>query len=192
MRLVLLCVCVPLLSLAQEITYGIKGGVNLSDIVLNNVVNPDLEADYKTKVGPHAGVFVHMKLDDTWSFSPEILYSQKGVKAAETKIHLNYITIPLMLNYMATQQLRVEAGPEVGYLFLAKSKYGKVNDVYNNSLDIAVNLGVEYFLSEKIFFGLRFNAGFSNLIDDNSSSGIKYQNRVVQLSAGYRMGKVTH
>jgi hypothetical protein len=190
MRLVLLCVCVPFMSLSQEIRYGIKGGVNLSDIVLNKVVNPDLEADYKTKFGPHAGFFIDMQLDDKWSFVPEILYSQKGVKVAETKIHLNYVTFPLLLNYMATDNLRVEAGPEVGYLFLAKSKYGKVNDVYNNNLDIAVNIGGEYIFSEKLFFGIRFNAGFSNLIDDNSASGIKYQNRVVQLSAGYRIGKV--
>lgn len=192
MRKLFLCLCFPLASFAQELSFGIKAGLNVSDIVLNNVVNPDLEADYKTRLGPHGGLYASFRLDETWSFAPELLYSQKGVKAVGTLINLNYATLPLLVRYKVADNLHVEGGPEVGYLFLARSKFGKVNDVYSNSLDIAVNIGVVYLLSKKMFLGARFGAGFSNLIDDSSGSGIKYQNRVLQFSIGYEIGRAAH
>jgi hypothetical protein len=190
MRSLLLCICFPIAVFSQDIRFGAKGGLNLSDVVLNNVVNPDLEAEYRTKLGPHAGFFLRVEFDELWSFAPELLYSQKGVIAVDTKIHLNYVTIPLLVKYAVSDNFRVEGGPEIGYLFLAKSRYGKVNDVCSNSLDIAANVGIEYLISEKLFLGVRLGAGFSNLVDDNSGSGIKYQNRVLQFSIGYEMGKV--
>ena len=179
-------------AIAQDIHVGIKGGLNISDVVLNNLVNPDLEADYKTRLGPHAGVFALLTIDDTWGFSPEVLYSLKGVNAAGTNIQLHYLAIPLLVKYSFADNIRVEGGPEVGYLFLARSKYGKVNDVYSNNLEISFDAGIEYLPSEKMTLGLRFSAGFSNLVEDVSGTGIKYQNRVVQLSIGYIIGKAAH
>ena len=185
------CMLLPVvLAAGQEIHYGIKGGLNVSDVVLNNLVNPDLEADYKTRVGPHAGVFALLNIDNTWGFGPEILYSLKGVNAAGTTIQLHYLSIPLLVKYSFSENLRIEGGPEIGYLFLARSKYGKVNDVYSNNLEIAFDGGLEYLPSKKIVFGLRLSAGFSNLVYDVDGTGVKYQNRLLQLSVGYTLGKV--
>jgi hypothetical protein len=187
------CMLLPVLvTVAQDIRFGIKGGLNISDVVLNNLVNPDLEADYKTRLGPHAGVFALLSMDNRLSFAPEMLYSLKGVNAAGRRIQLHYVAVPLLVKYSFADNLRIEGGPEVGYLFLARSKYGKVNDVYSNNLEIAFDAGLEYLPSEKITFGLRFSAGFSNLVEDVSGTGIKYQNRVVQLSIGYIIGKASH
>ena len=181
-------------TVSQDISWGLKGGLNVSDVVLNDVVNPDLEADYKAKIGWHSGVFTILQLDKAWSLSAELLYSRKGVNAVGTNINLNYACIPVLLKYSYSEKFRIEAGPEVGYLFLANSRYGNVSDVYNNNLDIAINIGCEFILTEKVFLGARFNAGFSNVIEQDTYGGspnIKYQNRVLQFSVGYILGKAS-
>jgi len=183
-----------MVGLAQDVSFGIKTGFNFSDIVLNDVVNPDLEADYKTKVGYHAGAFAILQLDKTWGLAAELQYSLKGVNAAGTNINLHYACIPVLLKYSYSKKLRFEAGPEIGYLFLANSKYGNVSQVYNNNLDIGIDLGAEFMLSEKLFLGARFGAGFSSVIEQGGQTNpnvIKYQNRVLQLSIGYALGKIS-
>lgn len=192
-KLIFILSLISVTAKSQDISWGLKGGLNFSDIVLNGLVNPDLEADYKMKVGWHAGVYTLLELDKTWGVSAEFLYSLKGVNAAGTNINLHYACVPLLLKYSYSERFTIEAGAEVAYLFLANSKYGNVSDVYDNRLDIGAIGGCEFWLSDKLFLGARFDAGFSSVIqpDTQGAPGIKFQNRTLLLSVGCLLGEAS-
>lgn len=166
-----------------QIVFGVKGGLNLSDVVLNNITNPDLEAAYKIKAGMHVGFFAVADGENDFGLAAELLYSNKGVNALN-RVNLHYVTIPVLLRYHLDDKWRVEAGPEIGYLISANSKYGNLNSTWDNKLDLGLDAGLQYQIG-KVYLGLRFNAGFSSVIRQaGTSSGdqVRYLNRVAQFS----------
>jgi hypothetical protein len=184
--------------LAQEVTYGMKGGLNISDVVIQHYINPDAESKFTMKLGPHFGVFASMKLTEQLSFAAELLYSNKGVHAG-TRINLNYLNLPLLIRYNLSKKFLLEAGPELGYLASARSRYGNVSNTWNNKLDFCLDAGLQYRLSEKTSVGARYSFGLLSVItnvDDSNSNyipsgnnAISYQNRTVQFFVAYAIGK---
>jgi hypothetical protein len=181
--------CVPLWA---QLTVGIKGGLNLSDVVINNVTdNPDAESDFKMKAGLHSGVFAIAAIGLRTGISADLLYSVKGVKAIDDNINLHYISLPVLFQYAITEKWIAEAGPELSYLLTVKSAYGNLNALWNNKIDLGLDLGVRYVFTSSLSAGLRFNAGFSSVIENSptSSTGekVRYQNRVLQVSLIYSL-----
>ena len=180
----------PVSGLAQT-EFGIKGGLNLSDIVMTNYINPDVESDLNIKAGLHAGIFVSGTVSDNLGLAAELLYSDKGVKGI-TNIHLHYITIPLIVQYRLTDRIVAELGPEPGYLFSATSRHGNVSSTYNNKLDLSLDGGFRLDIA-KFVVGLRYCVGIFSVrepIEAVGASGvekIKYQNRVLQFTLGYKL-----
>jgi hypothetical protein len=178
-----------------QFKYGMKAGLNLSDIVINNYINPDAESDFDIKAGFHGGIFATGDFNEKLGSSIELLYSNKGVKAIGN-VNLHYINLPLLVLYRISDKFILELGPEIGYLFAAKSQYGDVSNIWNNKLDIGLDGGAQFVLSKHLRLGLRYNAGFSSVIDisDDSNSTtpgepIKYQNRVLQAYVSYTLGE---
>jgi hypothetical protein len=179
----LIYLAIPICANAQ-IDFGIKSGLNLADVVINNFSNPDLEPAYQIKPGVHAGFYFSVEGDNEVGLAAELLYSNKGVNAINN-INLHYVCIPLLVRYHFHDHFFAEAGPEVGYLVNANSKYGNLNSTWDNKLDIGLDAGLQY-RPGKIHFGLRFNAGFSSVIRTTSSGingeRVRYLNRVAQIS----------
>src|SRR5262245_4197849 len=92
---------VPFMLLASlafgQISFGIKGGVNISNFSGGDFNNVKKEA----LVGFHAGGLIHWRIAQHIVLEPELLYSTQGAKltngSVETNYKLNYITIPIML-----------------------------------------------------------------------------------------------
>ena len=172
-----------------QIALGIKSGINLSDVVINNVTSPDAESDYRMKTGLHAGFFAQVD-GSTVGLAAELLYSNKGVRTVNTNVRLHYVSIPLLLRYRLHTKWIAEAGPELSYLATANSKYGNLNAVWDNKLDIGIDAGLQ-FTTGKIILGSRFNAGMSSVIRNGSLVGsnekVRYQNRVLQFYVALRL-----
>ncbi len=181
------------LSVAGQVSFGVKGGLNISEIVMTNYVNPDVERDLTLKTGLHAGVFVSTMLEDRFGISGELLYSNKGVRGLEN-IHLHYVTLPLLGQYRLGEHVFAEFGFEPAYLFSARSTHGDVSSTYNNRFDLSLDggLGLD---TPKLIFGVRYCVGlFSvrDVVETQVPGGdkIKYQNRVIQLTIGYKLFKL--
>lgn len=178
-----------------QVEYGIKAGLNISDVVMTNYINPDVESDLDLKLGLHAGLFLSGMVDDQFGLAAELLYSDKGVKGGSSNVHLHYITLPLIARYRLADNIFAEAGPEFGYLFWARSKHGNVSNTYNNKFDLSLDAGFR-FNASKLIFGIRYCAGLFSVrepIEIPGASGsekIKYQNRVLQVSVGYIIGRI--
>ena len=190
----MICVIVCLAGLhtvRAQPTLGLKAGLNVSDIVMTNYVNPDVESDLGIKTGLHAGVFFLGQMQDRLGLGVELLYSNKGVKANRS-IHLHYITLPVMGQYSLGQNIHAEFGPELAYMVAATSGHGSAIGSYNNKLDLALNAGLRFDLSRWMLH-VRYSAGLFSVRDPVPAIGasgpekVKYQNRVLQFSIGRRL-----
>ena len=74
--LIIAAVCsLPLFAQAQEFHGVVKGGLNLTNLYIDEV------SDEKARLGFNAGVYGQLELGEAFAIQPEILYSTKGTKA---------------------------------------------------------------------------------------------------------------
>ena len=125
-------------GIAQEIHFGPKVGLNLSNVYDSE--GEEFEAD--AKIGLAAGIFVSLPLGSLFGFHPEILFSQKGFKASGSILGsnytftrtLNYIDIPLLLAVKPSEMFTIVVGPQYSYLMSKK-------DVFKNSFLTTEQIG---------------------------------------------------
>jgi hypothetical protein len=191
MKKSLLLIAVAFISFAslsaQEVRFGIKGGVNLASISGDDYGLASLDS----RTGFHIGGLVEIPLVGKFSVQPEILYSSQGSKynffAQDGDIKLDYVTVPIMAKYNIIAGLSAELGPVIGVLVKAEEDDGDTSEDVKElfkSTDVGIGIGASYRLPMGVFFGLRYNKGISDINDDPDNSG-KNQNNVFQVSAGY-------
>jgi hypothetical protein len=160
-----LACCMVIFAQAQ-LTPGIKGGLNLTDVSNFNGDN---------RVSGHVGLFLHHTINSRWCIQPEVLYSGQGQKyntgEGERTLALSYIQVPVMIQYYPVRQLYFEAGPQIAFLTSAKSK-GDNGDVevdgnYNKA-DFGLNLGVGIAATKQLGFYGRYNAGLTDISKNNN------------------------
>jgi hypothetical protein len=172
---------------SQHVNIGIKAGLNLYNIKNND------DFKYDMKPGLHAGLLGHIHVTKNFAVQPELLFSAQGAKyktgGVETKLNLNYLNVPILLQYMFDNGFRFEAGPQIGLLLTAKADNGTTKtDVKSdlNTLDAGLALGIGY-IHVPSGFGVdaRYNLGLSNINDDDNST-LKSKNRGFQVGVFYQ------
>ncbi|HLP38790.1 porin family protein [Lacibacter sp.] len=172
---------------AQHVNIGIKAGLNLYNIKYNNDVKYDM------KPGLHAGLFGHIHVTKNFAVQPELLFSAQGAKyttgGVDTKLNLNYLNVPILLQYMFDNGFRLEAGPQLGLLLTAKVDDGTTKTDIKSDLkpiDLGLGLGLGY-IHVPSGFGVdaRYNLGLSN-INDEDNSNVKANNRGFQVGVFYQ------
>ncbi len=150
-----------------QATIGLKAGASLTDITGSDI------SGTAYKFGFNGGLVANLKFSDVLSVQPEVLFSMKGTQAKESsknKINLNYIDVPVMLQYNA-DGLFFEAGPQIGFLATAKSTNGSndvdVKDSFK-SVDFGYAVGLGYKLETGPMVGLRYNGGITSAFKDVS------------------------
>src|SRR6476646_3903812 len=97
---------------AQSPKFGLKAGLNVSK--LSNV--PGL--NWNNRLGLNAGALAHIHITPQLALQPEVVYSGQGAKytipingsAEEHTLNLDYINIPLQLQYMFDNGFRLQTG----------------------------------------------------------------------------------
>jgi hypothetical protein len=98
---------------------------------------------------------------------------------------LDYINLPIMLQYMFDNGFRLEAGPQFGFLVNSKFKYNDgrevdLDDVYKTP-NVGLGFGLNYLSHSGFGVGGRYNLGLSNI--GEGTSDIK--TRTLQFSLFY-------
>ncbi|MBO9586146.1 MAG: PorT family protein [Flavobacterium sp.] len=170
---------------AQSTRFGVKGGLNISNIVGGDVNNNS------SLVGFHIGGLAEIHVVEKFYIQPELLFSTQGAKfdGPASDVKLNYLNIPVLAKYyIVDKKFNVEAGPQLGILLSAKANGNDFKD-YTRSTDLGFNLGAGYSFTENLSVGLRYTIGLSPITDKNIDNSSDYydsaKNSNLQLSLAY-------
>src|SRR5450631_2129794 len=169
---------------AQDVHFGVKGGVNVSQLHFNDNISSE------SKTGMNIGILAHIHTSSrTWAIQPEIFYSMEGARNVNNtgiNYNLNYLNVPVLLQYMFDNGFRLEGGPQIGFLLNAKRKSGEVSvdDHSFKSTAFSIPLGIGYLASSGLGVDVRYVFGLSNL--DDSQNGTIIQSNVFQLGLFYQ------
>ncbi len=188
---------------AQKMKFGVKAGLNIASQNITVPTYPGVTYSLENVIGVNLGVYGDFKISNKFSVQPELLFSMQGAKlttaygnqSADETHSLNYLNIPVMAKYFATEKLSIQVGPQIGFLVSATDKINSNitglassstdSKADYNSVDFGLNFGLGYDFTENISLTTRYNLGLSE-VEKNVPSGMTgSKNRVISLSLGY-------
>jgi hypothetical protein len=212
LRMLVAILGISLASGIQAQSVGVKGGLNFAN-VLSKDDKETYSKDFKSLLGFHAGLTVDFPLSDMVSFQTGAILNTKGFKFENSQTaskisgsaNLLYVDIPLHLKAtFGSNDLKIFAlaGPYVGWGLSGKTKtevtiagvtnkdekdvkFGSAKDDDLKRLDYGVSIGAGIELN-RVTIGATYNLGLANLAVD-TSNGYKDNNRVLQISLGYKI-----
>ncbi|KXH84244.1 porin family protein [Chryseobacterium kwangjuense] len=204
---------------SSPVTFGVKGGFNASTLSKYDG-NDGYDNDQKLKPGFNAGIFVNIPVAEKFSVQPELLFNQLGSKTEEInrnfsnsqsskweysyKKNLNYLSLPVMVQYNILPQLYVEAGPEFGLLLGGKEKGDlkvtetsgnttttqetnfsrKIVKDLHNKFNFGIGIGAGYYFTENFGVTARFTAGITDIYKHNTGDAVR--NNAFQVGVAYK------
>lgn len=168
------------ISSAQHTSFGIKGGLNLASVDIDEI------ADFDSKTGLHVGGLAHIHISNHFAIQPELVLSCQGGEKPDTRLKLTYINVPVVAQYMINDGFRLQTGPQLGFLINAEQKFGSIEvdqDKFYESIDLSWAVGAGYLFSSGIGIDARYNIGLSDISEDESFNS---KNRVFQVGLFYQ------
>lgn len=172
---------------AQNSSFGIKGGLNLTNL-------KGEDATYDSRSGFHAGIFMRERFSKV-AIQPEILLSTQSTDVSSTALgdyqdKFAYLNIPIMIKFYLIDGLNIHAGPQFGFLLDGDRTYSgplgsssdDIKDYYKGS-DISLSFGAGWDLPFGLSADLRYNLGVQDI--NEASSGEEVKSRVFQVSLGW-------
>ena len=185
--LLALIVATSTVVFAQSPKFGLKGGLNVS--TLTDV--PGL--NWSNRIGLHAGALAHIHITPQIGIQPEVVYSGQGAKytinGEEHTLGLDYINIPVQLQYMFDNGFRIQTGPQLGLLINTKDKVNGQNSQFFSSedfksTDVSWTFGLGYLTYSGLGIDGRYNLGLTNINDAGTNS---LKNNVFQVGLFYML-----
>ncbi|HKB45721.1 MAG TPA: porin family protein [Chitinophagaceae bacterium] len=176
-------------AIMAQFHIGIKGGANIIKVDGRSFKD-------EFRYGYHLGGFMELGLGTNWSINPEVLFNQYSTTvdsnfnhiyqnvvnpSYQSHVKLNYLSIPIILNYKLIGPISLQAGPQFGIL-IDKNKTLLQNgaSAFKNG-DFSLLAGAQVKLG-----GIRVNGryvvGLSNINDIDNQDKWKYSG--FQLSLG--------
>lgn len=166
-------IIVTSMSFAQNASYGMRVGYNISNLDFE----PDPNFNNTHRNGFAIGFFGEYDLSASIGIAPEIQFSAEGGK--ERDLRVDYIQMPILLKFRIGDKLSVGAGPLVGV------KVHEFEDGYRNFGFSGVG-ALEFMITDEIFIDARYHYGVTNILDDNPS-GLEAKNTNIQLGVGIKI-----
>ena len=174
---------------AQGFHLGIKAGTNMFKI-------DDKSFKDEFKFGYNLGGFSEINFTKKFGVQPEVLWSQSSYRTAnnidevipgtkaDVAVKLNYLQIPLLLNYRPVKFLSLQVGPQFGILI------DQNNTILQNGKDAFKKgdfsmLGGAQLNLGPLKAGARYVIGLTDINDISTQS--QWKNQGFQLYAGLRI-----
>ena len=184
---------VPVAAQAQQTAFGIKAGLNLTNLKVS-----DPEASYDSRTGFHAGFFVRERFSKV-AIQPEILLSTQSTDVSSTALgdfqdSFTYLNIPMMVKFYIVDGLNFQAGPQFGFLLDGERKYSgaigqgseDIKDYYTEA-DVSISLGGGWDFPFGLGLDVRYNIGVKDIND--ASGGEEAKSQVFQLALSWNFVK---
>ena len=182
-----------------QFTTGLNLGLNFC------TVKDGAANDNSTLIGMNAGFFTQYSLTKKFFLNTGLQYSAKGYNAqfyrplGTTNTYLNYISIPTLIGYRATNNLAILFGPEFNYLISAKSNNNSnKSDVTDNckKFDVGLDLAIKLNFSKRVGVELNYCYGLSKIQYMDTYENGQFlgrttvgNNRVFQIDLFYNLKK---
>lgn len=146
---------------AQDVNFGVKAGVNFSDLTLENT-RLGINVDTKMRTSFYIGGFANYPLE-SWSdkvyLQGELQYSNNGAvfyssaERSDYTIKVGQINLPITLKYEAMDNLFINGGAYIGFITsteITAEKSGETRDFKDvfrqelGSVDAGLVIGGEY------------------------------------------------
>lgn len=184
---------------SEKLTFGVKGGLNLSNVY--DTKGEQFDAD--AKFGFVAGAFMSIPLGKVIGVQPEILISQKGFQATGVLLGApysftrttTYIDVPLLFAIKPFELLTLLAGPQYSYLQIQKDVFGsattsvdqetqfKNDNIRKNTLCLTGGADLNL---DHVVVGARLGWDLFNNNGDGTSTTPRYKNVWYQGTIGFR------
>jgi hypothetical protein len=167
---------------------GVKAGANIV-----KVDGKSFKEEFR--YGYNLGGFAEIGLSPKFSFQPEVMFNQYStsldsnyksiyenvIASNQSKVKLNYLSIPLLLDYKFLGPLHLQVGPQFSVLMSQDKNFlqnGK--EAFKNG-DFSMVAGAQLKLAQLRVTG-RYIIGLSNINDIDNQD--KWKSQVIQLSLG--------
>ena len=165
---------------------GIKGGININDIDDSRFKN-----NTATRLGYHGGLLFHIHVKRRLAVQPEVVFSSQGAKYTHPDFNgdlvTNYLNIPVLLQYMGNHGIRLQTGPQLGFLLDAdlKRNGNTVADLKRsmNEADFSWAFGLGILSRSGLGADARFNLGLTDIFEQG---GRQSKHRVWQIGLFYQ------
>jgi hypothetical protein len=170
---------------ASRVSFGIKGGLNIANLEDNQ------EANTGALTGFHAGILAHIHLNNSLALQPEVVYSRQGAKYPNLGTeYINYVNIPILLQVMFNQGVRIQTGPQLGFLTEARleRESGGETDIRDQLENACLSwvIGAGYLSPIGVGIDARYNLGLINIVNDSPHD---VKNRVWQFGLFYQFNR---
>lgn len=165
-------------STAQNARGGIKGGLNLSTLYIEDV------EDENVRPGFHLGIYTQLMVTESFAIQPELNFSTKGSRAqydnfvfqGENKFNLSYIDIPVLATFKLGNDADIHVGPYFGYLVgVSTSTEGDFGSAYQEldrddyqdwDYGLAAGIALNF---QPMSVGVRYNYGLNKIADSGNA-----------------------
>lgn len=156
----------------NDFKFGIKGGVNFSNINTSNT------SESKSLTGVNFGVFAKLPITSLFAIQPEMYFTTKGSELTYQNVFvdgtaqfdLNYIEVPVLAVFKITNNFNFQLGPYASYLLSSNVK---------NVSDVSFN------------FENNINSGDFNKFDTGIAAGVEFEGKSLSMGIRYNLGLVT-
>jgi hypothetical protein len=172
------CAAVISNDLFAQMRAGVKGGLNVSNLYIDDV------SDENARFGFNLGVYGQILSSDAFAIQPELLFSTKGSKIEyggslfdqTVKYNLSYLDLPVLAVFKLGESAEIHVGPYVGYLLGANISHdgdlgSGVDDIDKDNLKsfdygLSGGFGLNF---GNLQVGARYNYGLAELADSDAA-----------------------
>lgn len=175
-------------AMMAQFHIGVKGGANVTKVDGKSFKD-------QFRYGYHLGGFMEIRMGNKFVLQPEVLWNQYSSRLdsnysniyhtvfnGNTNIKLNYLSIPLVVNYkLIGSFLSLQAGPQVGILIdQSKTVLQNGAKAFKDG-DFSMLAGLQFKIANLRING-RYAIGLNNIADITDDG--KWKNQGFQLSVG--------
>ena len=168
----------------SQFVLGVKVGANI-----NKITGQSFKDEFS--FGYHVGAFATLGLGGKLQLQPEVLLNQVNTDTTSnfssvyhfktSNLKLNYLSIPLLLNYKLSRIFALQVGPQFGILMdKSKSMLQNGSDAFKNG-DLSMLGGLQVKLLKFRIYG-RYAIGLDNI--SNVANSDKWKSQSFQLGVG--------
>ncbi|MBS1653933.1 MAG: PorT family protein [Bacteroidetes bacterium] len=175
-------------TLMAQFHIGIKGGANVGKV-------DGKSFNHEFKYGYHLGAFAEIGLGKKFSLQPEVIFNQytttldsnyksiyeNVINSDQSHVKLNYLSIPILLDYKLLGPVHIQAGPQFSVLMNQDKNFLQNGADAFSKGDFSMLAGAQVKLGTLRLTG-RYIIGLNNINDIDNQD--KWKNQAIQLSVG--------